>query len=370
MKTLSKIVAASSLVTCAAAQAAGLYLYESTATDIGLASAGMAARAQDASVMQANPAGLANVAGQSFSGNLIGLYGDANLDTFNGDAGNVIGFVPMGSAFYSQQVNDKLTLGVGLYGNYGLSLEYDNLFNKLDIPTATTQALTLQPSAAYRINDQWSLGVGLGIQYGMFRLEVQPVGSSSSREVSDDDVQVNGRVGVLYELNDRTRLGLSYISESEFEFRDKNVNTTSIAPQQVVFSAYHELNDKLALMGNVNWQDWSVYQTLTPRADTQDTYQLALGAQYKLNDKMRWNAGFAYDSSMYKNQSHGDITIPTGKAYRFGTGMDYLLDGSRTLGVSFEVVVIDSSSITLANGSKMAGFNDPTLYFLSMNYNW
>ncbi|WP_421187345.1 OmpP1/FadL family transporter [Aeromonas enteropelogenes] len=370
MKTLSKIVATTSLLTCAAAQAGGLYLYESTTSDIGLASAGMAARAQDASIMQANPAGLAHVAGQSFSGSLIGLYGDADLDTFNGNAGNVIGFVPMGSAFYSQQVNDKWTLGVGLYGNYGMSLEYDKLFNKLDIPVATTQALTLQPSASYRINDQWSLGAGLGIQYGMFKLEGQPAGSSSSREVKDDDVQVNGRVGVLYELSDRTRLGLSYMSESEFEFRDKNVDTTSIAPRQVVFSAYHELNARLALMGNVGWQDWSAYQTLTPGADTRDTYQIALGTQYKLTDKMRWNAGFAFDSSMYENQSHGDITVPTGKAYRLGTGMDYQLDSSRTLGVALEAVIIDSSSMTLANGSKVAGFNDPALYFLSMNYNW
>lgn len=370
MRILSKIAAATSMLTCVAAQAGGLYLYESTSADIGLASAGMAARAQDASVMQANPAGLAHVYGQSFSGSLINLYGDANLDTVNGDAGNVIGFVPMGSAFYSQQVNDRWTLGVGLYGNYGMSLEYDDLFHKVDIPKATTQALTLQPSASYRINEQWSLGAGLGIQYGMFKLEGQPVGSSSNLEVKDDDVQVNGRVGVLYELNDHTRLGLSYMSESEFEFRAKNVDTSSIAPRQVVFSAYHELNDRLALMGNVNWQDWSAYQTLTPGADTQDTYQIALGTQYKLNDKIKWNMGFAFDTSMYENQSHGDITIPTGKAYRVGTGMDYQLDSSRTLGVAFEAVIIDSSSMTLANGSKVASFNDPMLYFLSMNYSW
>lgn len=107
MKNLSKIIVAGSLLSCATVQAAGLYLYETNTTDIGLASAGMAARAQDASVMAANPAGLANVSGQSFSGHLISLYGDAQLDTLAGDAGNVIGFVPMGSAFYSQKVNEN-----------------------------------------------------------------------------------------------------------------------------------------------------------------------------------------------------------------------------------------------------------------------
>ncbi|HCH6801331.1 TPA: outer membrane protein transport protein [Vibrio parahaemolyticus] len=359
MKNLSKIVVASSLLTCAAAQAGGLYLYETTASDIGLASAGMAARAQDASVMAANPAGLANVSGKSFSGNLIGLYGDAQLDTMTGDAGNVIGFVPMASAFYSQQVNDKWTLGIGLYGNYGLGLEYEGLLNNhLDIPTATTQALTIQPSASYRINDHWSVGAALGIQYGMYEVETEGVANVN---VEDQDTQVNGRVGVLYEATPGTRLGLSYSSETEFEFDKSN----SIAPQQLIFSAYHEVNDDLAVMWNVNWQDWSEYTT-TLNVETQDTYQIALGTQYKLNEKMMWNAGFAFDTSMYENQSNGDITVPTGKAYLIGTGIDYKLDSENSIGFAFEAILMESSETP----RFQAGFDEPSLYFMSMSYNW
>ncbi|HCG6762107.1 TPA: outer membrane protein transport protein [Vibrio parahaemolyticus] len=367
MKNLSKIVVASSLLTFAAAQAGGLYLYETTASDIGLASAGMAARAQDASVMAANPAGLANVSGKSFSGNLIGLYGDAQLDTMTGDAGNVIGFVPMASAFYSQQVNDKWTLGIGLYGNYGLGLEYEGLLNNhLDIPTATTQALTIQPSASYRINDHWSVGAALGIQYGMYEVETKGVLNFNDE---DQDTQVNGRVGVLYEATPGTRLGLSYSSETEFEFDNSN----SIAPQQLIFSAYHEVNDDLAVMWNVNWQDWSEYTTTLKAADlvdveTQDTYQIALGTQYKLNEKMMWNAGFAFDTSMYESQSNGDITVPTGKAYRIGTGIDYKLDSENSIGFAFEAVLMESSETETPR--LQAGFDEPALYFMSMSYNW
>ena len=83
------------------------------------------------------------------------MYGDTTLDTVGGgDAGNIIGYVPLGSAFYSQQVNDKWTLGIGMYGNYRLGLEYDKLFNRIDIPNAITQALTAQPSASYRISER------------------------------------------------------------------------------------------------------------------------------------------------------------------------------------------------------------------------
>ncbi len=370
MKNIPKIVIATSLLAGATVQAGGLYIYETNTTDIGLASAGMAARAHDASVLAANPAGLANVSGQSFSGSLTSLYGDAVLDTLSGDAGNVVGFVPMGSAFYSQELNDKWTLGIGVYGDYGLGLSYDGLVDndlaRLDIPTAVTQALTVQPTASYRINDQWSVGVGLGIKYGIYKVEANASLPDKNISFKDDetDVQVNGKLGVLYELDKGTRFGWAYSSETEFDFD----GTKSVAPQQLIFSIYSKVTDKFAWMGNVNWQDWSEYQT-TFEVATQDTYQVAFGTQYQVNDKLMWNAGFAYDSSMYEDQSNADITVPAGDAYRLGTGVDYKWDEKGTVSVAFELALVDSSSAMLS-GNKVAGFDNPTMYFLSFGYSW
>ncbi|HHC7130485.1 TPA: OmpP1/FadL family transporter [Vibrio parahaemolyticus] len=373
MKITPKIVVVitGSLLTCATVQAGGLYLYETSTTDIGLASAGMAARAQDASVMVANPAGLSNVSGQSFSGNAINLYGDAELDTISSHTGNVIGYVPMGSLFYSQAINDRWTWGIGVYGNYGLGLGYDKLvessFARLDVPTAITQAMTVQPTASYQINEQWSIGAGVGIQYGIFQIEANASTEEqhSSIESEDTDVRVDGHVGILYELVPGTRFGLSYTSETNFEFDKSN----SVAPQQVIFSIYQQVNNKFAWMSNVNWQDWSEYQT-TFKADTQDTYQVAFGSQYQISNNVIWNAGFAYDSSMYEEQSHGDITVPTGDSYRFGTGIDYKWDKEHSVSIAFEAIIVDSSEVTAHGGTQVASFKDPALYFLSLGYGW
>ncbi|AMF96262.1 MULTISPECIES: OmpP1/FadL family transporter [Vibrio harveyi group] len=359
MTNLNRFILISNVFFCPLASAGGLYLYEVTAGDIGLASAGMAARAQDASVIVANPAGLANVSKKSFSGNLIGLYGDTLLDTNNGDAGNVIGFTPLVSAFYSQRLNNSWTLGIGLYGNYGLGLEYEGLLdNRLDIPTATTQALTIRPSASYRINEQWSVGASFGVQRGMYELEAKGMLNINDQ---DQDTQLNAQVGMLYEVKAGTRLGFSYSSETEFEFDNGN----AIAPQQLIFSVYHAVNDDLAVMWNINWQDWSEYTT-TLNVETQDTYQIAFGTQYKLNKKMIWAAGFAFDTSMYESQSSGDITIPTGNAYRIGTGIEYKLDSENSIGLAFEAVLMESSETP----ALYARFDEPALYFISMSYDW
>ncbi len=368
MKLFFKLSVLSSALACAAVQAGGLYLYEDTTTNVALASAGSAARADDASVLSANPAGLAHVSGQSFSGSLVGLYGDATLDTATGDAGNVLGFTPMGSMYYSQQLNDQWTWGLGLYGTYGNGVGFDDLpvvGYSINVPNALTQAMTFQPSVAYRVNEQLSLGLGLGIQYGMFAVEADNSVIEKSVDIDDQDVAINAHIGLLYEFSPQTRLGVAYSSEAELEFENDVIG--SVMPQQLTVSAYHELNQQWAVMGNVNWNDWSSYNSLAG-VDLQDTYQLAVGAQYQVNEKMTWNMGVAFDTSMYESQSQGDFTVPTGDSYRFGTGLDYQLDASQTVSVAFEAVLIESSQGELFG--LPVGYEDPALYFLSFGYSW
>ena len=35
-------------------------------------------------------------------------------------------FIPNGSAYYSQKLNDDLYAGIGMYGNYGLGIDFGN----------------------------------------------------------------------------------------------------------------------------------------------------------------------------------------------------------------------------------------------------
>ncbi len=360
MNILKKTLIASTVALVSkSAFSAGLYLHEISTNDVGLAAAGKAARAQDSSVMANNPAGLSNVEGKSFTGGLTALYGDADYQMENNTAGNIVGFVPLGSAFYSQQISDQLTLGIGVYGNYGLGLDYDNF----PVERAVTQALTIQPTASYKINDQWAIGAGLGIQYGMFEVKV-----ASGQEADDIDIAYNAKLGILYSPNVDTRFGLGYSSETELNFEVLGQSMDpSVMPQTLTFSAFHQLNDKLAIMGNLGWEDWSSYDTFI-KVPTQDTFHVAIGSRYQLNQSTTWNMGIAYDSSIYKNQSQGDLTIPTGNTWRIGTGAEYQLDDGSSVGLAFEVALIDSSEVQA--GTFSGHFNDPTLYFLTTTYSW
>ena len=111
------------------ASAGGLLLYEVGTADVGLASAGYSARAQDASTILTNPAGMSRLAGQQVLLGTQVLYGDVSFSIDSntspglgqGDGGNPIGWFPGGGLFYTQRLSPELTVGVASTGNFGMT---------------------------------------------------------------------------------------------------------------------------------------------------------------------------------------------------------------------------------------------------------
>ena len=128
-------------------QAGGLYLYEVGSPDVGLAAAGYAARAQDASTAFTNPAGMTRIERPSLMLGAQPMYIHLDFNPDSGtspvagtlplrggpaDDGDSNGWMPAGGLFYVHPVNDKLTarpggdgilrLGPRLPGRLGRSL--------------------------------------------------------------------------------------------------------------------------------------------------------------------------------------------------------------------------------------------------------
>jgi len=379
-------------------QAGGLYLYEIGTEDLGLANAGSAARAQDASIIVNNPAGMTRLEGNQFTAAAQLLYGD--LDYSLNDAslhgpGNVVGLLPGGSAFYSQSINDDLKLGVGLYGNFGLKLDYGDSWAGHNLAKeATLMGITLQPSLAYRLNTQWSIGAGVGINYGIFSLTRDLTALRGGNEVKEDDTDIapNVKVGVLWEPTAQTRFGLVYTSKVDYSFDVDAGGTLPIsgrpwtlpvdamvdAPQQVMLSAAQVLNDKWTLLGEVGWQDWSTLSetevtinnlTVKSSLNCQDTYHFAVGAQYQFAPDTRLNFGVAYDTSMYEEQGDTSFLLPAGASWRLGTGLQHQLDERSSLGAAFEWLLSEDADVK--SPAELAGsYDNPQMFFFAVNYNF
>ncbi len=90
--------------------------------------------------------------------------------------------------------------------------------------------------------------------------------------LSDEDWAVQLNLGVLFEPTSGTRFGLTYLSAADLDFSgfepplegtpglgSRNIDLGMTMPQAVMFSLYHELNDRLVLLANLGWQDWSEF---------------------------------------------------------------------------------------------------------------
>ncbi|MDX9834020.1 MAG: outer membrane protein transport protein [Desulfobulbus sp.] len=375
--------------------AGGLYLYELGTEDLGLANAGSAARAQDASIVANNPAGMTRLQGNQLTLGAQLLYADLDYTLENpnlNNSGNTGGWMPGASTFYSHSVNDDLKLGMALYGNFGASLDFgDTWAGRHLVKEITLMGLTVQPSLAYRLNNTWSVGAGLGLNYGIFSLTRDRVRDGGEVESDDTDIAWNGKVGLLFEPAEHTRLGLVYTSKVDYSFDVDRIGTlpasdgswilpinlTVDAPQQVMFSAVQVLNDKWSLLGEMGWQDWSSLSeevsagrvTQPSKVDVQDTWHGALGVQYQLTTDTRLNVGLAYDSSMYNDQDSISLTMPSGASWRIGTGVQHQLNDRSSLGAAVLYLLSEDGSV--ASPIPLAGsYDDPRMYFFSCNYSY
>lgn len=97
--------------------ASALYFYEIGTEDTALAGAGQAARAQDASTIVTNPAGMTRLPEHMFTGGVQAMDGNISykLDDESGrqSPGDIMRFFPNASAFYAQKLNDDFMLVLG-----------------------------------------------------------------------------------------------------------------------------------------------------------------------------------------------------------------------------------------------------------------
>ena len=402
----------------ASAQAAGLWLYEMGTPDVGTASAGMTSRAQDAATAFANPAGMTRLQESQFMVGVQPIYSDIKSDvdvaTFGGgDGGNAGGFVPAGGLFYVHSLSQDLKLGFSAGSYLGLGVDFDKewagryYIQKEEFTTAFANG-----SVGYRVKDWLSVGAGVSIVHGELEyraaLNNQLDGGADGRIKFDDtDADIGFNAGLLIEPREGTRVGLTYISEVDFDFKDKNLisgagpllndalqlsglagATTKlkwVLPEQVMLGIHQDLSDTLSIMGNVGWQNWSKFgqvgvsldaatsKSTTVDANFDDTWHVALGARYRVNPLWSVSAGVAYDSSPVSN-SDRSIALALDEQYRYAVGAMYDWRKDITLGVALEYMDAGDASVNQKGGplrgDLKSDFKNDDVYFLALSMNW
>ena len=259
------------------------------------------------------------------------------------------------------------------------------------------------------------MGVSLNAMYGMTETKVAVnniTGADGSLKLKDEEWGWGGNLGVMYQINQATRLGLTYTSQVDLDFStdaefsglapglealldsrgllDAGVDLGITVPQTVMASLFSQLDPKWALLASVGWQDWSEFGrvdvsidssnpvSLTTDAPFQDTWHGAVGGQYRLSELWLMNFGVAYDSA-FQEGSTVSPALPANAGWRFGVGAQQQTTKSFHWGFAGEyqwggtLDVDNEGSVPVALGGRgnlVGKFSDVQALFVSANFGW
>ncbi len=446
-----KIIKTSSLVLAAAAAgfstqvfSSGFALIEQGASGQGVAYAGAAAVGEDASTVFFNPAAMTRLSGQQIvvAGHIIApkydftntgsttAFGTPILDyagtgTAPNSGGGQTAFVP--NFYWAAALDNGLHVGVGVNVPFGLSTEYDGgWIGRYHGLKAEISTINVNPTIAWKATDSVSLGIGFSYQYIDIDItnnldslyfcggaqQINPAATCSAYSVpgnasqdsmiglAGDDSSIGWNVGVLFDISDKSRLGLAYRSAIKHNIEGTATYTlngsgnppaagtlaeavagtpflattalTAAAelPETFSVSFVHDYNEKWTLLMDWTWTGWDSLGTIdvvqagaipgtdpTLNLEFENTDRLSIGMHYKPGNKWIFRAGLAYDETPVRSDQLRTARIPDNDRRWVSLGFGYEASKAWSFDVGYSHLFISDTGID----NSSSGSSDATL---------
>lgn len=417
MKKLLTFTALGTILLAGNAMAAGFHLREQSAAAQGNAFAGATAGAENNSYAYFNAAGLTRQKGTQV--NLGATYIVPRAEASNienkaslnpggtGDVNNIVHAAWAPNGTISHQIDDKLTVGVALNVPFGMITKYDSEWAGSDHGiTSKVITATTTPMAAYKVTDKLSIGAGLPIQYVKARLSNTAAHGTANASLKGDTVDVGYQLSALYELNEDTRFGINYRSEINHKLKgdisgsggmaamvpylNQDISARLDTPAMLSVGAYHQINEKWAVMAEWQRVFWSSFKSLdimgrdtmskpgsylisSTKENWRDTDFFALGASYQIDNQWKLRMGVAYDQTAVKKE-HRTPRIPDSDRFWYSAGLSYQYSENLSFDMAYTYIQAKDASIdTSLNGNNGRNVtadysNSVKLWGLSLNY--
>jgi long-chain fatty acid transport protein len=336
-------------------EAGGLYVNEFSTTSQSNSGAGRGAWAPDASATLHNPAAMTRLDDHGFAGGFSALFGEVHFDSETGsDGGNQAGFAPIASFSYAHKVSDRVRFGFSFFSISGSILSPSNDWaGRSQLTDLSLLTISMTPTLAVRVTDWLSVGAGPVVTYGVLNWDLRGPNENFIRLNDLDDWEASGRIGFLLHPSDDISISIFYNSKTDFSLNGEFNGPANLNPsldldlplaQFVEVSGYWQATEKVGLLATFNWEDWSEADDLSVQLGAaptigattgfKDTYKIAVGANYQLNEDWLLQTGLSYDTSALQNKNR-IAALPIDEQIRFSLGGVYALTEATNLGLSF-----------------------------------
>lgn len=411
MKNASFKIAAGAMLVASVfasqAYAAGFQLSEQSSIQMGRAMAGAGVMGDDLSAVHYNPAGMTLLEGTRIqaTGTWVAVNAEYKGESGATENGRKKGqLIPAG--YITHQLNDQVWLGLGLTVPYGMGTDFARNWEGAERGNKSTiLTFDINPNVAWKINEKFSVGAGISLQYAKAKLGMAktiskdnlPVSIPANATVAGDSWAWGWNVGMMFQPVETVRLGLAYRSHIAHNAEgDTTITTDPIptpqgtlpsqtmksdmkvrikTPDTLTFSAAWDATQDLTLSATARWSKWSNFDVLTVENEKfdavsvpnhwDDTWFFSLGADYRLNDQWTVRGGVAYDQGPVENvyrmaviPDTDRVWVAGGASYKFNKNMTFDFGATYITGVG-------DTDLHRKDGDRIGEFKSLDSYIVS-----
>ncbi|MEM7620345.1 MAG: outer membrane protein transport protein [Pseudomonadota bacterium] len=385
-------------------QAGGFAIREQSVSALGSAFAGVAV-GSDISSMFWNPAAVANTDGTNMESHVFGavfenkmtatesqlagtvdLLASPNITSESGEYSDPALVAASYANYQLTHIDPNLYMGIGINSPFGLVTKPDNLGGSDPQwagaflgTTSKVFTLNFNPTVAYKVRPNLTIGAGLQVQYmdaklKFATLDIPTLSAAPNATLKGDDIEAGFTAGILWEPTKKTKVGFGFRSsiahklDGTFEVPESarvagsNIEQASIdfeTPELFTVSLRHAVTPKFSVMSTFEYSNWSRLDQLVVEFENvnnvgtpvvldfgwDDGWLVSGGVEYIYNSELTLRAGGGFERSPVQDATQRALQVPDADRIWLSVGATYKYDEKTTLDFAYTHVFVEDGDI-------------------------
>ena len=282
------------------------------------------------------------------------------------------GILPAGAI--AVPLGDRLSVGLAVSSPYSFTTDYDETsWVRYTALKSHLRTYDIQPSVAYMVTPELSVGAALNIEYSEAELtnalpNLSPALPDGEQALEGDGWDLGWSAGVQYRTGPLT-LGASYKSSVKHKLDGTltqsgllgplagqngviETGATFRTPWHAMVGARYAMTPQLTLNTQVNRIGWGEFDAIrlgdpinsAIPENYRNTWSYAAGIDYAVSPQWTVRGGIQYDETPTQNGDR-DARVPDGDRWNFALGTSYDVSPGFTVDAAFNYLAIDTASI-------------------------